>query len=176
MSNKRKLVTGLVAAALLFAAGLYCVKQSQAREFSVIDGSRIQWSDIELSLEEKMWIRELKMPDQPRVSCCGEADAYWADSYETVDCSYTASEEDPFPEKQVCYVAIITDKRDDKPLGRQHREVGSKFIVPNYKLRKDTLGLPKDKDGNPIGNPTGHGVIFLNSGGDVYCYEPTGGV
>jgi hypothetical protein len=29
------------------------------------------------------WYRKLMMPDAPTVSCCGEADAYWADTFET---------------------------------------------------------------------------------------------
>ncbi len=26
------------------------------------------------------------------------------------------------------------------------------------------------------GNPTGHGIIFIGMGGQVYCYVPPGGV
>jgi hypothetical protein len=42
--------------------------------------------------------------------CCGEADAYWADTFEEQDGKY---------------VAIITDDRLDAPLHRPHRDVGS---------------------------------------------------
>ena len=31
------------------------------------------------------WYRELKQPDNPHVSCCGEADAYYADKVYTKD-------------------------------------------------------------------------------------------
>jgi hypothetical protein len=91
-------------------------------------------------------------PDNPTVSCCGEADAYWADSYEV--------EGDQ-------YVAIITDNRGeiyDEKVGRATREVGTKVPVPNRKLKWDD------------GNPTGHGVVFLSTGGSVICYVPPGGV
>jgi hypothetical protein len=80
----------------------------------------------------------------------GEADAYWADSYEV--------EGDH-------YVAIITDERPDGPLARAHIDVGTRIIVPNAKIKWDQ------------GNPTGHGVIFLRSDDKwVYCYAPPGGV
>jgi hypothetical protein len=91
-------------------------------------------------------------PDNPRVSCCGEADAYWADSYE-VD-----GDE---------YVAIITDERGeayDEKIGRVTREVGTKVPVPNRKIKWDR------------GNPTGHGIVFLSTGGHVTCYLPPGGI
>jgi hypothetical protein len=53
------------------------------------------------------WYRGLMRPDMPESPCCGEADAYWADSF-AVD---RASGQ---------YVAIVTDEREDKPLGRPH--------------------------------------------------------
>ncbi len=46
-------------------------------------------------------------------SCCGEADAYWADAFEAT------SNGD--------YIAIITDPRDDEPLGRIHRDIGTRI-------------------------------------------------
>ena len=82
----------------------------------------------------------------------GEADAYWADSFEV--------EGDH-------YVAIISDERPDGPLSRGHIEPGTKIPVPNHKIKWDQ------------GNPTGHGVIFVRPAGDgfwVYCYVPPGGV
>ena len=88
-------------------------------------------------------------PDNPVLSCCGEADAYWADSFE-VD--------------EGRYVSIITDERPDGPLGRMHREVDKQVLVPNSKIKWDD------------GNPTGHGIIFIGAGGQVYCYIAPGGV
>ena len=99
--------------------------------------------------EMRQWFQNLMQPDIPTLSCCGEADAYWADSFE-VDHGR--------------YVAIITDDREDTPLGRSHRELGERILVPNYKIKWDE------------GNPTGHGIIFLGTNGQVYCYVPPGGV
>jgi hypothetical protein len=97
----------------------------------------------------RKWFQSLMQPDAPFMSCCGEADAYWADSFE-VDGDR--------------YVAIITDERPDGPLGRPHRELGEKIVVPNHKIKWDD------------GNPTGHGIIFIGMGGQVFCYVPPGGV
>jgi hypothetical protein len=97
----------------------------------------------------RAWFRELMQPDNPTVSCCGEADAYYADAFEV--------EGDK-------YVAIITDTRDDAPLGRPHVPSGTKVVVPNHKLKFDR------------GNPTGHGVIFISTSRDVLCYVIPGGV
>ena len=106
-----------------------------------------QWQDQPAYLSQ--WFQKLMQPDNPIMSCCGEADAYWADSFEV--------DEDR-------YVAIITDDRPDGPLGRPHRNVGEKIVVPNNKIKWDE------------GNPTGHGIIFIGNGGQVYCYITPGGV
>jgi hypothetical protein len=81
-------------------------------------------------------------PDNPRVSCCGEADAFEADNFEI--------EGDH-------YIAIITD-------GRGVIANGTRIPVPNRKMKWDK------------GNPTGHGIIFISTMGDVYCYITPGGV
>lgn len=106
-----------------------------------------QWENQ--SENTRGWFQKLMQPDNPVVSCCGEADAYWADSYE-VDADR--------------YVAIITDERPDEPLGRRHLEPGERIVVPNSKIKWDQ------------GNPTGHGIIFIGIGGQIYCYVPPGGV
>src|SRR5262245_36405725 len=59
--------------------------------------------------EVRQWFQRLMQPDFPSMSCCGEADAYWADSFDVDDGRY---------------VAIITDERPDGPLGRMPREIG----------------------------------------------------
>lgn len=108
--------------------------------------SRAQDYDPELS----KWYRTLMQPDQPSISCCGEADAYHADSFE---------------QRGDQYIAIITDERPDEPFRRKHIPPGTKFIVPNFKLKYDQ------------GNPTGHGVIFVRANdAAVLCYIPPGGV
>lgn len=106
-----------------------------------------QWEATDTQVRD--WYQTLMQPDNPSVSCCGEADAYWADSFE-VDGDR--------------YVAIITDTRDDVPLKRKHIDVGTRFVIPNHKLKYDQS------------NPTGHGVIFLSRGDYVYCYVAPGGV
>jgi hypothetical protein len=105
-----------------------------------------QWASIDPSVSQ--WFKSLMQPDNPTMSCCGEADAYYADVFETDGDRY---------------VAIITDTRDDASLGRHHVELGTRIIVPNAKLKVDS------------GNPTGHGVIFLSSSDTVFCYVPPGG-
>jgi hypothetical protein len=106
-----------------------------------------QWESTDPAI--RAWYQALMQPDIPAASCCGEADAYWADSYEV--------EGDK-------YVAIITDPRPDEPLRRKHLEIGTRIVVPNYKLKFDQS------------NPTGHGIIFLSRGDYVYCYVTPGGV
>ena len=106
-----------------------------------------QWTTTDQQVRH--WYQHLMQPDVPNASCCGEADAYWADSFE-VDGDR--------------YVAIITDPRDDAPLGRRHVDIGTKIVVPNNKLKFDES------------NPTGHGVIFLSRTDYVFCYVVPGGV
>jgi hypothetical protein len=122
------------------AVFVFAISKAPARDLG-------QWDDIDPLVRK--WFRELKQPDNPSLSCCGETDAYWADSYEV---------------KGDQYVAIITDTRDDKKLGRaQHIEAGTRITVPNRKIKWGS------------GNPTGHGIIFIGLGGDVFCYLPPGG-
>jgi hypothetical protein len=104
------------------------------------------WETIPPDVRE--WYRGLMQPDNYNVSCCGEADAYWADLFEVS----SAGE----------YVAIITDDRE--VTGRPHIEPGTKIVVPNHKLKYDA------------GNPTGHGVIFMSAAGVVYCYVAPSGI
>lgn len=86
----------------------------------------------------RQWFETLMQPDHPRVSCCGEADAYEADDF--------AVEGDH-------YVAIITGYRSVSNI-----PLGTRIPVPNEKLKYDA------------GNPTGHGIIFIGSQGQVFCY------
>jgi hypothetical protein len=99
-----------------------------------------QWENTPANVRQ--WFQQLRQPDNPRVSCCGEADAFEADSFE-VDGDH--------------YVAVITDGKGVIPNG-------SKFAVPNYKMKWDD------------GNPTGHGIIFIGSHGQIFCYVAPGGV
>jgi len=42
-----------------------------------------QWDAVDPSL--KQWYQALMQPDVPTASCCGEADAYWADEIHVWD-------------------------------------------------------------------------------------------
>lgn len=105
-----------------------------------------QWHDTDPAIRE--WYRELKQPDIPSASCCGESDAYWADEIHV---------------RNGRTYATITDDRDDAKLGRPHVENGTEVEIPNHKLKWDKA------------NPTGHGVVFLSRGGFVFCYVQPGG-
>jgi hypothetical protein len=99
-----------------------------------------QWSEQHAAVRQ--WFRSLMQPDNPAVSCCGEADAFEADTFEV--------EGDH-------YIAVITDGKGVIPNG-------TRIAVPNQKMKWDA------------GNPTGHGIIFLGSERQVYCYVASGGV
>ncbi len=106
-----------------------------------------QWEDTSPSIKE--WYRNLMQPDNPRISCCGEADAYWTDAIEVVDGKT---------------YAIVTDTRDDGPLSRPHIDSGTRVFVPDHKLKWDK------------GNPTGHTVSFINTDKNVICFVQGWGI
>jgi hypothetical protein len=82
----------------------------------------------------RRWFQGLTQPDNPWVSCCGEADAYEADIFE-VEGGH--------------YVAIVTDGKGEIPNG-------TKIPVPDYKIKWD--------EGNPTGHGIifigVHGKVF----------------
>jgi hypothetical protein len=114
----------------------------------------------EQQFERYQWFSRQKMPDQPTYSCCGQGDAYYADSV--------------FVNQKGDVFAIITDERPDYPLGRQHIKPGTRILVPPHK-NKDTRNDP---------NPTGHTIIFVRwyeeapdyGNWGVLCYLPDGGI
>jgi hypothetical protein len=79
-----------------------------------------QWGDSPAHIRQ--WFQSLMQPDNPAVSCCGEADAFEADSFEV--------EGDH-------YVAIVTDGKGIFPNG-------TRIPVPNAKMKWDA--------GNPTGH------------------------
>jgi hypothetical protein len=91
-----------------------------------------QWASAPSEIRE--WFQALRQPDHPRISCCGEADAFEADQFET--------EGDH-------YVAIITD-------GKGVIQNGTRISVPNTKMKWDR--------GNPTGHGIifigDHGQIY----------------
>ena len=97
----------------------------------------------------RSWYEHLMQPDIPTASCCGEADAYWCDDIHIRD------------KKTYCK---ITDDRDDAPLRRPHRAIGTEIEIPNSKLKWDD------------GNPTGHSIVFLSRSDYVFCFVQGGGV
>ena len=135
MSLKNWSIIGLLVFALFMVA---MAKAARARDVG-------QWENNEIS----HWFRSLMQPDHPTTSCCGEADAYWADTL-IVDGDKV--------------FAVITDDRPNEPLGRMPVPVGTKIEVPPHKLKWDK------------GNPTGHAIIFLSRTLDVYCFVQNGGV
>lgn len=81
--------------------------------------------------------------------------------YPTVSCcgDSDAYEADEFEIEGDHYVAIITAHRAVTSIA-----VGTRIPVPNHKMKWDA------------GNPTGHGIIFIGQGGQVYCYVTPGGI
>lgn len=119
---------------------LFGVSATHARDLG-------QWDKTDPDLRD--WYQGLMQPDNPNASCCGEADAYWADDIHVRDGKTYAT---------------VTDDRDDAPRQRPHVDVGSEFEIPNHKLKWDRS------------NPTGHGVLFISRSGYVYCFVQPGGV
>lgn len=68
-----------------------------------------------------------------------------------------AYEADDFEAEGDHYVAIITDGRGVIP-------DGTRFNIPNGKIKFDS------------NNPTGHGILFMGQGGQIYCYLPPSGI
>ena len=106
-----------------------------------------QWDRTDPDL--RAWYQSLMQPDVPTASCCGEADAYFADDIHV---------------RNGKTFVTITDDRPDEPRGRPHVAIGTEIEVPNNKLKWDRA------------NPTGHGVVFISRGGYVFCYVQPGGV
>ncbi len=79
-----------------------------------------QWANQPLPIRQ--WFQSLMQPDNPYQSCCGEADAFEADTFEI--------EGDH-------YIAIITD-------GKGVIANGTRLPVPNAKMKWDK--------GNPTGH------------------------
>ena len=105
-----------------------------------------QWETTDPTVRE--WYQALMQPDNPNASCCGEADAYWADEIYV---------------KNGKTYAVITDDQPDEPRRRPHIDIGTEVEIPNNKLKWDKS------------NPTGHGILFLGRSGNVFCYVQPGG-
>lgn len=144
-SSLRRTIVGYL---MLLVASLVALMFIGVAVWSVAHARDLdQWNAQDLTVRH--WYQTLMQPDNPAVSCCGEADAYWADEMRV---------------RNGKAYAVITDDRPDEPLKREHVEIGTEIEVPPHKLKHDQ------------GNPTGHGVIFLSRGGYVWCYVMPGGV
>jgi hypothetical protein len=98
-----------------------------------------QWEGQPSSVRQ--WFQRLMQPDNPYLSCCGEADAFEADNFEIAGDQY---------------VAIVTDGKGIIP-------DGTRIPVPNQKVKWD--------DGNPTGHgiifigPAGQVYCYVTPGG-----------
>lgn len=99
--------------------------------------------------ELREWFQRQKQPDNPVVSCCGDYDAYISDG---------------FVEENGNLYAIITESKNDIP-------IGTKVLIPPNKYPRDGI--------DP--NPSGHGIVFMSifrdqagvaTPGAVYCWFP----
>jgi len=105
-----------------------------------------QWEASDPAVRE--WYKLLMQPDVPTASCCGEADAYYADEIHVRDGKT---------------YAVITDDRDDAPLHRPHVDIGTEIEIPQNKMKWDR------------GNPTGHSIVFMSRSQFVFCFIQGGG-
>lgn len=142
LSYFRNVAVGVILG-LLVGCALGSIRSSHARNLGQFD------SDT----DRAKWFRSLMQPDNPAVSCCGPADAYYCDDLHTRD------------GKNYC---SITDDRDDAPLGRVHRAIGEEFEIPDNKMMTGSQIFGE--------NPTGHNVLFLSTSGYVWCFVLSGGI
>ncbi len=129
---------------VVFLVALFWIGLSIGSAWSHDSG---QWEKSDPATVE--WYRTLMMPDNPQLSCCGTADAYWADEVHV---------------RNGKTYATITDDRDDAPLRRPHVERGTVIEIPDHKLKWDR------------GNPTGHTILFMSGTGIVFCFVQGSGI
>jgi hypothetical protein len=133
----------IIIAAAAFVPILGLIPSPFAKNYELKDGTPddiVQWY-------RHAFRSDFGTPERP-ASCCGEADAYWADGVEIEDGEV---------------FAIITDDR--QIAGRSDIPVGTRIKV-----------WPQIMDKWHQGNPTGHTIIFIASGGSVICYFPDTGI
>ena len=89
-------------------------------------------------------------------SCCGPADAYWVDQIDKVT------------DKGV--YATITDDRDCKVGGSPGQRDGETCILHRQPRNGQHVFIPNERlDDRGQGNPTGHNVVFLGAGSEMYA-------
>ena len=90
--------------------------------------------------ELDQWYATRKQPDTG-ISCCGPSDAYFCDE----------------AAKGSQVLCKINDDRDNAELKRIPVPNGTIIEIPQHKINKDP-------------NPTGRAVVWLSSGGFVWCF------
>jgi hypothetical protein len=79
-----------------------------------------QWENADPKI--RAWFNALRQPDNPAVSCCGDADAYFADLVEVRDgrmlATITDSRGNPIPEGTVIEVPPHKVNKDENLIGR----------------------------------------------------------
>lgn len=129
--------------AFLFGSAIMLAGMAQGRDLG-------QWENSDPAIRQ--WFKTLMRPDMPDMSCCGEADGYYADEIHV---------------RGGKTFATITDDRPDGPLGRPHVAIGTEIEIPDEKLKWDRS------------NPTGHAIVFLGGGAYghwVYCFVQGSGI
>lgn len=135
---------------ILFSILLLCIQPAVSRDLG-------QWGNVDKALRE--WYQALTQPDVPSTSCCGAADAFWADEVHIRDGKV---------------FAVITDDREDAPRGRPHIDIGTEIEIPPNKMKwTDTDPQTNQRIAR---NMDGHGIVFISRGLYVFCYIPPGGV
>ena len=121
-----------------------------------------KWAQV--SPERRDFFRDAHMPDSPRVSCCGLADAYEADDFDTdpdggLVAIITCNEPD-VPDTDKCRIQAprVYEDEEGNQLEIPARPPGTRIKIPAEKILK-----PRAPD-----NKTGHGWVFINpDGGNV---------
>jgi len=123
-----------------------------------------QWGEADPVSRE--WFPKVMIPDLPAgqrpASCCGRADAYEADDFETGPDGTTIAILTCNGEHSCDYPCDLT-AYSESTCSRVTRAPGTRFVVPSAKIQP-----------NPP-NPTGHGWVFLDGRGSVFCYCPPTG-
>ena len=156
-SSARRLVA-ISSALLVLALPVVAWSRGKAPHASTSNTSDYRYADSHFQIRYdpewessppyvRQWFQNLKQPDNPRLSCCGEADSYEADLYEQDGNNY---------------IAIITGQ--GPVVNKLHIPEGTRLRVPNAKIKWDK------------GNSTGHGIIFLGRDYTIYCYVPPAGI
>ena len=95
-----------------------------------------QWDAVNPEIRE--WYQALMQPDVPNASCCGEADAYWADEIHVKDGK--------------TYVTI-TDDRPDEPRSRPHVDIGTEIEIPEQQTQMGQIESDRSRHRIPEPQP-----------------------